>query len=462
VKWRARIDGQTSNRALTTAAWKEAAMAITTLTTTPITQEYVESARPNFAADGKPRPRMLSVGPNLFLQITPGRVQSDGSYSLSKSWVVKYSLDGKRGTISLGTLASLSLADAHVEALAIRKQVARKEDPAEQRRQERRARDTERNRPAAITFAAAAAQYAADKIQPRSGEARTKKWLRIFAIHAPELSAMLVGEVDRSAVKRALKPLWDGKHTKTGKDLRGRIEQVLTWAIAEGHRDEDAGNPAVWKGNLEASFARPSEVRPIVNHPALHYSKAGAFMVELRSKDWLGAKATEFAILTVARANEVIGMRWGEVDWSHKEGPRWTCPAKRMKKRRDHIVPLSKAAQAVLRAIQGDRTPAATDLVFVGTDGQLAENALLKSVQRIDPTVTQHGFRSTFSDWRGDRTEFSSEIAEFALAHRKDGTEGAYHRATSIAKRHELMEAWADYLAVVEGENVVTLKDRRA
>ena len=70
--------------------------------------------------------------------------------------------------------------------------------------------------------------------------------------------------------------------------------------------------------------------------------------------------------------------------------------------------------------------------------------------------MTQHGFRSTFADWRGNRTPFPSELAEFSLAQIKGGTEGAYHRATSIDKRRELMEAWADYLSRVEGENVVT------
>jgi integrase len=120
-----------------------------------------------------------------------------------------------------------------------------------------------------------------------------------------------------------------------------------------------------------------------------------------------------------------------------------------------------RAAIAILKAIKGDRAPAPTDLVFIGADGQLAENALLKAVQRIDPTVTQHGFRSTFSDWRGACTTFDAEVAEFALAHVKKGVEGAYHRDTMIAKRRELMEAWADYLDVIETDNVTTLNDYR-
>jgi len=131
----------------------------------------------------------------------------------------------------------------------------------------------------------------------------------MLEIHAGPINNVPVADITREPIKRVLTPLWEARKTKTGKDLRGRIETVLTWAIAEGYRSEDAGNPATWVGNLEASLPKPSDVRPIVNHPALAYAKVGAFMAELRSKDWLGARAPEFAILTVSRANEVIGMR---------------------------------------------------------------------------------------------------------------------------------------------------------
>jgi integrase len=390
------------------------------------------------------------------LQVTPGRVREDGSFNISRSFIYKFSIDGNRDSMGLGSLAELPLAAALGKAFTLQEKVNRKENPKTEEQRARRKRDEERNRQP-LTFAEAARLYAADRESEWSVPGYKDRWLRLLEIHARVINDVPVADIARDQIKRVLAPLWSARKVKTGKDLRGRIERVLTWAIAEGHRAEDAGNPATWVGNLEATFPKPSKVRPVKPQDALKYKDAGSFMAELRTKDWLGARATEFAILCVSRANEVIGMRWGEVDWDHKDGPLWTVPAERMKKRREHVVPLSKAAQAVLRTVQDNQNPAADDLVFRGADGgQLAENALLKSVQRIDPTVSQHGFRSTFSDWRGDRTDFPAEIAEFALAHVKGGVEGVYHRATSIAKRRELMEAWANYLDVVEGENVVT------
>jgi integrase len=428
--------------------------------TTSLTQPDLESAEPRFV-DGVPRPRLLQVAGPLYLQITPSKVASDGTYTVSKSWLFKFSMDGHRTGMGLGPLAKLPLAAALGKAYTLQEKVERKEDPLAEERRDRRKRDEERNRPP-ITFAEAARLYAADRESEWTVAGYKTKWLRMLEIHAGPINNVPVAEITRDQIKRVLTPLWKARKTKTGKDLRGRIEKVLTWAMAEDYRSTESGNPATWVGNLEASFPKPGKVRPVVNHPALPYTKAGAFMAELRGKDWLGARALEFAILTVTRANETIGMRWGEVDWHYPGGPLWTVPAERMKKRKMHKVPLSGAAIAVLKAIKGDRDPAPDELVFHGKDGGLlAENSLLKAVQRIDPTVTQHGFRSTFADWRGDRQEFSAEIAEFALAHIKTGAEGAYQRATSIDKRRELMEAWARYLDVIETDNVTPLKDYR-
>jgi integrase len=415
---------------------------------------------------------MQVAGP-LYLQITPSKKpRPDGTYALSRSWIFKFKVGKKRTGMGLGPLSELPLDEALYRARQKQEQVDRNENPIEEEKRARRKLEAAHNRPVAITFREAAEQYAEARDQNQNLRKGSKKrwakgykdrWLAVLKRHVYKVAATdepgcpdVIGDVPVADITREhllliLKPL--GAKAKTAKDVRGRIYDVLAWAMAKRHRPRGY-NPATWMKDLDYDLPGYKAA----NQPALDYTKAGAFMAELRTKKkkWLGAKATEFAILTAARASEVIGMRWGEVDWNARGGPLWTCPAERMKKGREHIVPLSAAAQDILRKIQGDRTPAADEIVFKGAEGQLAENALLKCVQRINPTVTQHGFRSTFSDWRGDRTDFDAEIAEFALAHVKKGVEGVYHRATSIAKRRELMEAWADYLDVIEGENVVT------
>jgi integrase len=150
----------------------------------------------------------------------------------------------------------------------------------------------------------------------------------------------------------------------------------------------------------------------------------------------------------------------------------WTIPAARMKMRDkqdrgDHIVPLSDAAVAILETIKGDREPTPDELIFTGRTlranassrgRRLGSRTLLSVVKRIRPDITAHGFRSTFTDWCGNKTNVEEEIREFALAHVKTGTPAAYRRDTAIEKRAVLMAMWADFLA----GNVVEFKREAA
>jgi integrase len=114
-------------------------------------------------------------------------------------------------------------------------------------------------------------------------------------------------------------------------------------------------------------------------------------------------------------------------------------------------VPLSEAALAILMAL-----PREGERVFPG----LGQHAILKALQRVDPGVTSHGFRATFSTWAAEETNFPSEVREMALAHAVgDKVEAAYRRGDLFQKRRDLMEAWARYAEGLEAE-VVPLRGR--
>jgi integrase len=425
-----------------------------------LTQHDCEHAPPAFTPDGLPKPKLYRVGaPGLYLQVSPGRVREDGSFNISRSFIYKFSIDGNRDSMGLGSLAELPLAAALGKAYTLQEKVNRKENPVAEEQRARSKRDEERNRPAPITFREAAVAYCDAHESEWTAKNYRAHYIAVLERHVfPAFGDLPVADVTVEDILRALEPLWRVGKTKTGKDARGRTADVLGWAMAKGYRPKTV-NPATWSDNLEHLLAKPKKAK---KHPSLPYERAGAFMRELRSKNWLGARCTEFAILTCSRAAEAIGAKFGEIDWNHRCGPVWTVPAERMKKRLEHVVPLSEAAQALVKAAMGDRKPDPDELIFPGHDGKpLAENSLLKSVQRIDASTTQHGWRSTFSRWRQDRTHFSSELAEHALAHRKKGVEGVYNDATAIIKRRELMEEFARFLDIVEDENkVVTLKVR--
>jgi integrase len=180
----------------------------------------------------------------------------------------------------------------------------------------------------------------------------------------------------------------------------------------------------------------------VKHHAALPFAHAPSFMAELRDRDSISARALEFTILTAARTNEVIGAKWPEIDL---DAGVWIVPAERMKGGKEHQVPLSKRAMAILADLPRERG----GYVFPGAKakGPLSNMAMLELLRGMDGNgFTVHGFRSTFRDWAGDRTNFAREVIEHALAHHiKDKAEASYRRSAALEKRRQLMEAWAKY-----------------
>jgi len=263
-----------------------------------------------------------------------------------------------------------------------------------------------------------------------------------------------VAAIDTGLVMRVLKPIWR-KKTETASRLRGRIESVLDWARVHGYRSGE--NPARWKGNLDHLLPARSKVRPVQHHPALSYPEIPAFMADLRQCPDGAARALEFTILTAARTNETIGATRAEIDTREKA---WKVPGARMKSGRDHRVPLSKRALAILDVTSS--SDAKDAFLFEGRKigRPLSNMAMLKLLERMGRSdLTVHGFRSSFRDWAAERTNFPNEVVEMALAHAvEDKTEAAYRRGDLFEKRRRLMDAWAEFCTSGGTGQVVPLR----
>jgi len=172
------------------------------------------------------------------------------------------------------------------------------------------------------------------------------------------------------------------------------------------------------------------------------------------------AAALRFLILTVARAGEVLGAQWPEIDWA---GKTWVVPANRTKANRDHIIPLSTGALAALREVESLRGVSG-DFVFPGRKGGgLWSTTLLALLQRqMNRAVTAHGFRSAFRDWCGDEGDVPRELAEASLAHViKDQVERAYRRKTAVERRRGVMQKWCDYILPPTSTEIVNIEEVR-
>jgi integrase len=257
------------------------------------------------------------------------------------------------------------------------------------------------------------------------------------------LGEVHVSDIDTALILGVLEPIWHSK-TETASRVRGRVESVLDWATVRGYRNGE--NPARWKGHLDKLLPARAKVQKVEHHAALPYMEMSAVMRDLQRREGVSARALEFAILTVARSGEVRGAAWNEFDL---EAGTWTIPAARMKAKKEHRVPLSSSALAILRELPRiDGNPYVFPAPRGGTLSDMALTAVLRRMGRGD--LTQHGFRSTFRDWAGETTAFPREVIEHALAHQlRDKVEAAYQRGDLLRKRANLMEEWSHYCTAI-------------
>jgi integrase len=360
-------------------------------------------------------------------------------------------LRGKSRWMGLGSLndvaglQGVSLAEAREAALAARRLVQAGQDPIDARRVAEAAAPPE----ATHTFKEIALAYISAHEAGWRNSKHKQQWRNTLATYAyPTLGELPVAGVTTEAVEEVLKPIW---HTKpeTASRLRGRIEAVLDYAKVRKWRTGE--NPATWRGNLKHTLADPAKVAKVKHHPALPWRQMGSFMGTLQAHDGVSALALRFVILTACRTGEGIAARWGEIMTDGPDGAIWTIPAERMKAGREHRVPLTDGALAILQEVAKLRTQKddASAPVFPGqrTDKPLSNMALLMLLRRMERgDLTAHGFRSTFRDWVAEATDHPRELAEAALAHvLGNKVEAAYQRGDLLAKRRKLMEDWAAF-----------------
>ena len=396
------------------------------------------------------KPGLYGDGGGLTLQITNAG---------AKSWLFRYMVGGRPFGMGLGPTHTVSLAEARQKALDARKLLIDGINPLAAKKQSQIA--------AALTDAkmmsfdqCAEAYILAHKAGWKNAK-HGDQWTNTLNTYAsPVFGHLPVAEIDTGLVVKCLAPIWESK-TETASRVRGRIESVLGWATTSGYRTGE--NPARWKGHLENLLATISKSSRTKNHPSLPWPRIGAFMAALRVREGVAARAVEFAILTACRSGEVRGAQWAEFDTA---GKLWTIPAERMKAKREHQVPLSDAALALLESMPKEDD---VDVVFAGTKGQpLSDMSLTAVIRRINGDakpiwadangegITVHGFRSSFRMWAAETTNYPREVAEHALAHQlPDAVERAYQRGSQFAKRAALMAEWAVYCATVPTNAVV-------
>lgn len=399
---------------------------------TPLTAAKVKTASPGRYGDGG----------NLYLFVRSQK---------AAFWVFRYTpRGGHMREMGLGPARgrdAISLADVRDKAAPLRRLVRNGVDPLDQRVAEaaaaRAAAQAEKAR--AITFRAVTGFYLdAHEAAWRNAKHR-QQWQNTLDTYAfPHMGDFPVADVGTAHVLAALEPIWRVK-PETASRVRGRVEFVLDYAKTREWRAGE--NPARWKGHLDNLLPARGKVAPVEHHAALPWQEIGAFVEALRQQTGIAARALEFVIATAARTGEAIGGTWQEIDM---QAACWTIPPARMKGGKEHRVPLSDAAVAVLRTVAPLRDDQAGGWIFPGMrrGRPLSNMAMLVLLRRMGcGELTTHGFRSCFRDWAAE-TGQPADIAEVALAHAiGNKTVAAYQRGDLLDRRRVLMTEWASHCA---------------
>ena len=406
-----------------------------------------ESGRGRPVESRRPHPVKALTAVKVRSVKEPGRYgDGNGLYLIvdpsgAKRWMLRTVVQGRRRDIGLGGVRVVSLSQAREEAARLRRIARQGGDPLAERREGRKT---------VPTFEEASREVHRSHAATFRNKKHVAQWIGTLEKHVfPVCGSVRLDQMQSGDVLKALSPIWL-KTPETARRVRQRIRTVLDWAKANNYRSGD--NPV--DGTI-AALPRHRKGGEGNHFKSLPYPHVPSFIQELRDVGSGGSVrlAFELLILTATRTSEVLLAEWDEFDL---EESCWTIPAGRMKGERAHRVPLASRCVQILETVRqvSDGGP----YVFPGRSAgrplsNMSFHMVLRRMNRMD--CTPHGFRSTFRVWSAERTHFSREVCEAALAHQlKNRVEAAYRRTDLFDLRRELMESWAAFASTpsMEGE----------
>ena len=362
--------------------------------------------------------KLSRISRNLYIQ-TVGK---------SRSWIFRYSLNGRTRDLGLGPLSRVTVAKAETLADEMRDKLSRGIDPQLERG---------KRQPKTPSFKEVAADYLKRVLPGLKHHKSKQQWGNSLAAYVyPLIGGMPVSLIHPADVARCLSPIWIS-HRETSRKLRSRIERIMNAAKATGYFIGE--NPARLDVLQNLLPQRPR--RAVAHHSAMAWQELPAFLAELSTNETISAKALMWTVLCAVRTSDTLEARWSEID---ETAALWTIPPERTKTGKPHRVPLTRQAWDIIKDLPRDRT-----FLFASKAGKPMSNmAMLKLLRGMRPGLTVHGFRSTVKDWCAEKG-IPHEVSEAMLGHAvaKTQTVAAYLRTDHLQARRDLMTGWANYVA---------------
>ena len=402
----------------------------------PLTDAGIRKARPT------DKPQKLADGGGLYLLLNPNG---------SRWWRYKYRFEGKEKLLSLGTYPETSLAEAREKHAAARKRLQAGTDPGAHRKAEKAA-GAER---AANSFAVVAEEWLAKQTGKMSPATYEKARWTFDTLVNPWIGNRSIADIDAPEMLKLLQRIEERGAHETAQRTKQRCGQIFRYAIATGRAKHDP--TADLKGALTPVAVKH---RAAITDP----TKVGELLraIESYTGSLVVRTALKLAPLLFVRPGELRQAEWAEFDLDNVQ---WRIPGSKMKMREEHIVPLPSQAVAILHELHP--LTGSGRYVFPGERSRqrpmsdAAVNAALRRMGFDKDTMTGHGFRAMASTCLNEMG-WAPDVIERQLAHaERNKVRAAYNRASHIAERRKMMQAWADYLdGLRNGALVIAFKSK--
>lgn len=373
------------------------------------------------AAKPTGKPQKLFDGGGLHLFVTPKG---------AKVWRVAYRWDARQQTASLGEYPLITLAEARTRREDLQRKLANDEDPKASRRPAKTTKTVEQGND----------EYWATRgdLSPTYLK-KSKRAIEQYLY--PRFKNRPLDGVSREELLEVLRGIDAAGKAVYVRKVRLWTGMIYDWAVEHGYA---TSNPAALIDPKKA-FSRAK----VVSMPALELRDVPALMkrigIEQPLQSVLGCR---LLALTWLRTNELRRMVWSDID-----GDVLRIPKERMKREKDHLVPLSSQALALIEQLRLRCN--GSDYVFPSDrriDRPMSENAVLYLLHRMGykGKMSGHGWRSVASTWANEGG-YDKDAIERQLAHSPgDKVRSAYNRAEYLPQRKVILQAWADWLDLCE------------
>jgi len=390
-------------------------------TTTRLSDKEIKAAKPN------EKEYILFDGDGLRLRVKPNG---------SKLWMLNYykPTSRKRANLSLGKYPELSLANARKVTLEAKELLAQGIDPQEERKRQQQEHKSIHQH----TLVNVAKEWFEIKQDFVTVDYAVDIW-RSLELHIfPSLADIPVKEITAPMVIELMKPIESKGSLETVKRLSQRINEVMNFAVNCGLI---RSNPL---SGIKSAFKKPKKENMAALKPAELPELIRAIANASIKRTTRGL--IEWQLHTMTRPSEASGAKWEEINWDEKI---WTIPAERMKKRREHRIPLTEQALELLEVIKpisghreyifpSDRDPKKP------CNSQTANMALKR--MGFAGRLVSHGLRSLASTTLNEQG-FDRDLIESALAHVDDNqVRSAYNRTDYLERRRPMMGWWSGHI----------------